>query len=160
MPRDVLKFLESGAFACSVSGKHTCMRSVALDEAHEMLMNKDLNTIVVRPSKEYLDYMLYYYLVRSVVLNEVKNAILLETGTKSGEVSVFDPSQQLAKIEENVKCMMAKVQSSNTLDVLDEVRPLTSMSGQAATPEQQIDLLGFWEVGHERFEDSINFFLY
>ena len=82
MPRDVLKFLESGAFACCVSGKH--MRSVALDEAHEMLMNKDLNTTVVRPSKEYLDYMLYYYLVRSVVLNAVKNAVLLETGTKSG----------------------------------------------------------------------------
>ena len=61
-----------------------------------------------------------------MVLNAVKNAVLLETGTKSGEVSVFDPSQRSAKIEENVKCMMAKVQSSNTLDVLDEVRPLTS----------------------------------
>ena len=55
--------------------------------------------------------------------------------------------------------MMTKVQSSNTLDVLDEVRPLTSMSGQVATPEQQIDLLGFWEVGHERFEDHIKFYV-
>ena len=40
MPRDVLKFFESGAFVCSITGKH--MRSVALDEAHEMLVNKDL----------------------------------------------------------------------------------------------------------------------
>ena len=39
-PSDVLKFLESGAFVCSITGKH--MRSVALDEAHEMLVNKDL----------------------------------------------------------------------------------------------------------------------
>ena len=89
-----------------------------------------------------------------MVLNAVKNAVLLKTGIKPGEVSMLDPSQQSAKTEENIKCMMAKVQSSNTLDVL-EVRPLTSMSGQVATPEQQIDLLGFWEVGHERFEDSI-----
>ena len=41
MPRDVLKFLESGVFVCSISGKHMC--SVALDKAHEMLVNKDLN---------------------------------------------------------------------------------------------------------------------
>ena len=40
MPRDVLKFLESGAFVCSITGKR--MHSVALDEAHEMLVNKDL----------------------------------------------------------------------------------------------------------------------
>ena len=61
------------------------------------------------------------------------------------------------KTEENVKCMMTKILSSNTLDVLDEVQTLTSMSGQVATPEQQIDLLGFWEVGHERFENQILF---
>ena len=35
MPSDVMRFLESGAFVCSIAGKH--MRSVALDEAHEML---------------------------------------------------------------------------------------------------------------------------
>ena len=141
MPRDVLKFLESGAFVCSITGKH--MRSVALDEAHEMLVNKDLKTTIVRPSKEYLDRMLYYYPVRSMVLNAVKNAVLLDLhDTKSDKMSVFDTSMQSVKREENDRCMMTKVQSSNTLDAL-EVRPLTSMSGQVATPEQQIDL-GSW----------------
>ena len=62
------------------------------------------------------------------------------------------------KREENDRCMMSKVQSSNTLDAL-EVRPLTSMSGQVATHEQQIDLLGFWEVGHERFENQVKFYV-
>ena len=42
--------------------------------------------------------------------------------------------------------------SSNILDVVDEVRPITSMSGQVATPEQRINFLGFWGVGHKRFE--------
>ena len=56
MPSDVMRFLESGAFVCSNTGRH--MHSVALDEAHEMLVNKDLKTIV-HPSKEYLDRMLY-----------------------------------------------------------------------------------------------------
>ena len=64
----------------------------------------------------------------------------------------------MCKKGENIKCMMTKVQSSNILDVLDGVRPLASMSGQVATPEQQIDLLGFWEMGHERFENHVKFF--
>ena len=54
--------------------------------------------------------------------------------------------------------MLTKVRSSNILDVLDEVRPLPSVSGQVATPEQKIDLLGFWEVGQERFENHIKFY--
>ena len=78
---------------------------------------------------------------------------------KTGKVCVFDPSQTSVKREENIKCMMTMVQSSNTLDILDEVRPLTSMSGQVATPEQQIDLLGFWDMGHERFENHIKFYV-
>ena len=53
--------------------------------------------------------------------------------------------------------VITKVQSSNTLDLIDEVRSLTSMSGQVATPEQQIDLLRFWDMGHEKFENHIEF---
>ena len=71
MPKDVLNFLESGAFVCSISGKH--MSSVALDEAHEMLVNKDLKTTIVRPSKEYLDCSTII-----LVLNAVKRAVLLD----------------------------------------------------------------------------------
>lgn len=69
------------------------------------------------------------------------------------------PLNQLVKREENVKCMMTKVQTSNSLEVVDETRPLTSMGGQVATPEQQIDLLGFWKVGHDRFESHIKCFI-
>ena len=65
-----MRFLESGAFVCSITGRH--MRSVALDEAHEMLVDKDLKTTIVRPSKEYLDHMLYYYPLQSLVLSVVK----------------------------------------------------------------------------------------
>ena len=98
MPSDVMKFLESGAFVCSsITGKH--MRSVALDEAHEMLVNKDLKTTIVRPSKEYLDRMLS---VRSLVLNAVKKSVLLDLdGTKNDKISVFDVTQQSVKREEN-----------------------------------------------------------
>ena len=51
---------------------------------------------------------------------------------------------------------MTKVQSTNTLNVV-EVRPLTSMSGQVT--KQKIDLLGFWKVGQERFENHVKFYI-
>ena len=42
MPSDVMRFLDSGIFVCSITGKH--MRSVAL---HEMRVNKGLTTTIV-----------------------------------------------------------------------------------------------------------------
>ena len=78
--------------------------------------------------------------------------------TKPDKIGVFDSSQLSSKVEENILRMMTNVQSSNTLNIFDQVRPLISMSGQVATQEQ-VDLLGFWEVGHERFVNSIKFFI-
>ena len=70
--------------------------------------------------------MVDHYSVRSMVLNAVKNAVMLDLdNTKTGRVCVFDPSQTSVKREENIQCMLTKVKSSNTLDVLNEVRPLT-----------------------------------
>ena len=50
MPEEVIKNFESAAFICNVTG--SSVHSVALDEAHEMLVNKDLKTTVVRLTKE------------------------------------------------------------------------------------------------------------
>ena len=49
---------EDSSFVCSING--SSMHSVPLDEAHEMLVNKDLKTTVVRPTKEYIDRIIYY----------------------------------------------------------------------------------------------------
>ena len=42
MPREVIEHFENGAFVCNVKG--SSLRSIALDKAHEMLVNKDLKT--------------------------------------------------------------------------------------------------------------------
>ena len=49
MPEEVIDNFEKGAFVCSVY--RNSMHSVALDEAHEMLVNKDLKTTIVRPTR-------------------------------------------------------------------------------------------------------------
>ena len=56
--------------------------------------------------------------------------------------------------------MKTKVQTSHSLEVSCENSSLKSMSGQVASPEQQIDLVGFWEVGQKRLENQISFHLH
>ena len=87
------------------------MHSAALDEAHEMLVNKDLNSTIVHPTKEYLDRMLYYYPVRSMIQKAVKCEVLLnvENSQCTSKVCIFSQSPQSVKQEENVQCMMTKI---------------------------------------------------
>ena len=53
MPEELLSYLKEGSFALSITGKAT--HSVALDEAHEMLINKHVKLTIVRPSKDYIE---------------------------------------------------------------------------------------------------------
>ena len=61
MPERIKNCLENGGFVCHIRGTKMC--AVALDEAHEMLINKDIKTTVVRPSKDYLNKLMYYILL-------------------------------------------------------------------------------------------------
>lgn len=125
---------------CNINGNG--MHSVALDEAHEMLVNKDLKTTIVRPTKEYLDRILYYFPVRSQALKVLKKQVLLD-GEKCGEhrFSIFDNSPHASKMEENVKAMSMLLKSTMVLTTNnDKNTELRSLSGQIATPEQKTDL--------------------
>lgn len=155
MPQEVIEHFESGAFVCSVTG--SSVRSVALDEAHEMLVNKDLKTTVVRPTREYIDRIIHYYPVRAQALKALKQQALLDGPGQSTKVSIFNTSPHAVKVEENVAAMMIKLKSANLLNA-GSTSPLQSLSGQVAKPEQEKDLLSFWDVGQKQFENRIKYF--
>ena len=81
LPENINLFCEKGAFACSISGSN--MHSVALNEAHKMLINKDIEAAVVRPTKEYLDRILFYFPVRSRALKQLKREVFLDNSQDS-----------------------------------------------------------------------------
>ena len=80
-------------------------------------------------------------------------------GHQRSQFSLFDPSPHSVRTEDNVNCMKTKVQTSQSLEVSCENSSLKSMSGEVASPEQHIDLVGFWEVGQKRLENQIKFFI-
>ena len=51
-PKEIVCCFETGGFTVSMNGQG--MNNIALDEAHEMAINKDMKMAVVQPSTEYL----------------------------------------------------------------------------------------------------------
>ena len=58
LPQYILNNLQQGCFSVSLSGQPG--HSVAIDEAHEMAINKDIKTSIIRPSPDYINRVVNY----------------------------------------------------------------------------------------------------
>ena len=58
MPRAIVTMFNQGAFVVSISGR--AMHSVGIDEAHEMLINRECKSSLVRPSQDYINRIAHY----------------------------------------------------------------------------------------------------
>ena len=96
----LLNVISEGGFVCNIRG--TKKHVVVIDEVHEMLVNKDIKTNVVRPSKEYLNKIVYYYPVRSNVCKQLKEQLTLPH-VQEKPLSIFDCTSHTAMSEENVQ---------------------------------------------------------
>ena len=156
LPDVVKDCFSKGGFVCNIRG--TEMHAVALDEAHEMLVNKDIKTYVVRPSKEYLNKIMYYYPVRSMVCKQLKDQLSLPC-VREKPPSIFDSTPHTAKCEENIESMTSKLSDLDVLHAEQENRGLIALNGTPATPEQHRDLICFREIGSQYFEAYVKYYI-
>ena len=73
LPAHILEDLKQGGFSVSITGRP--WHSVGLDEAHEMLINKDCKQLVVHPTKEFVNRQSLYFAFRSAVLHNTKRQL-------------------------------------------------------------------------------------
>lgn len=90
----------------------------------------------------------------------LKQEVLLDReNPTNSQFCILDASTHTSKVEENVTSMSECVESTKLLVTNGEkCEELKSLSGQVATPEQKKDLL-FWDVGQDRFENKVKYFV-
>lgn len=108
MPDYIKQHFRNGGFTIRLSSLEWC--GVALDECHEMCINKDAKLAVVRPSKEKMSHISNYLPFRSTCMNNLKTQLFPERkGRKSKGCHV--PSSRDKASQSNVMHMVKTLQT-------------------------------------------------
>ena len=157
-PQAILDCLKAGGFAASITGHR--FHSVALDEAHEMCINKDLKQAVVRPTVEYLQKTSLFYRFRVKAYKNIMTQLFPSSGlqTDKSTKSMFINCPETRARQENVSRMMDEIEQKQLLPILTTNRGLiNTFTGQRANHAQTHDLLNFRDIGTTKFENYVSF---
>ena len=157
-PSVVLTCLEKGGFTVNLTGQR--WRAVALDEAHEMCINKDLKTAVIRPTESYLQKTTLFFNHRiKLHKNLIQQLFPERTVSHMQPLDIMDSSPQAYKYEENIKQMCNLVVTNGLFPNSQENDRglLNVFSGQQATHEQTNDMLSFYEIGKTAYQNYVRY---
>ena len=138
MPNTTIQHFSKGGFVVSISGRN--WHNVSFDEAHEMLINKDLKTAIVRPNAEYMSRLSLFFTHRTKALKNLRSIIdgqKLTKGDNNPHTDFTDKSTAAQKRTENVSKMTEVIRTSSLLppDSPENKTLRNSFTGEVATPE-------------------------
>jgi hypothetical protein len=157
-PQAILECLKAGDFAASITGHH--FHSVALDEAHEMCINKDLKQAVVRPTVEYLQKTSLFYPFRVKAYKNLMTQLFPGNDLQTDKLtkSMFINCPETKTRQENISRMMDEIEQKQLLPILSANRGLiNTFTGQRANNQQTHDLLNFRDIGTAKFENYVSY---
>lgn len=137
MPPAILTscMLKLGAFSVSITGRS--WHSVAIDEAHEMLINEVCKISVVRPTQDYINRIAQYMLYWNKTLDNLKQTLLPESKPKENNVTCPFSSSNDKKYEQNVKAQMELIHHKSLFQVAATncglINPFTNQKGYLTT---------------------------
>ena len=156
MPDTIIRNFSKGGFVVSITGRN--WHSVSFDEGHEMLINKDLKTAIVRTNAEYMSRLSLYFTHRTKALKNLRQTVddhkaYELTVEQNQSKSLVDNSTTAKKRNENVNNMREVIKSSLILqkDTPHNKTLRNSFTGETSTPEQREDLLNFRNIGQQEF---------
>ena len=154
LPADIRHCFELGGFSASITGRPWHL--VALDELHEMLINKDCKDAVIHPTKEFISRQSLYFPFRSAVLHNIKEQVQLSSESDYNSSEAATTNRNL-KASENAEAMKKCISANNVLPVdnASDSNLRNPFSGKTASPAQQIDLLTFRDVGQSDFDTFV-----
>ena len=136
MPDTIIRNFSKGGFVVSITGRN--WHSVSFDEGHEMLINKDLKTAIVRPNAEYMSCLSLYFMHKALknLCQTVDDHKAYElTVEQNQSKSLVDNSTTAKKRNENVNNMREVIKSSLILqkDTPHNKTLRNSFTGETAT---------------------------
>ena len=160
LPQPVLNTFRMGGFVVSVTGR--AWHSVAIDEAHEMCINKDCKISVVRPSPHYISRVASYIPLRTKSLQNLRHQIFPEESNQQADTipASLSTSSSDKKTANNIRAQINVIESASLLEIVESSRGLVNpFTKKKATPEQEHNLLSFRDIGQAEFEKYISYYI-
>ncbi len=147
-PKKIQECFEQGGFTVSLSGRP--WSSNGLDEAHEMCVNKDLKSAVVRPTTQYLQKTSLFFNYRISCNKNFMQQIFTQKESSDGMSKIYQ------KHAENINRMYGYITEHKMLFGTGDciLNPFTK---QEATPHQTRDMLNFRAIGDEAYINYVTF---
>ena len=157
IPTSVLTMFQQGAFVISIRGKP--WHSVGIDEAHEMLINKECKTSIVRPSKDYINRIAQYIPYRTRSIENFKQQLFPEQEAHDNTLkSPFTNQPNDKKFQANVQANITDIRSHGMFETTHDNRGLVNpFSSKKPSKEQYHDLMNFRAIGNDEFLTRIKY---
>ncbi len=148
LPATLLHDLQDGGFSVRLS-----TTGVALDECHEMKINKD-KMAVIRPSPDKMEHIYHSLQFKANCINNLKEQIFPE---RKRIKNSFKPTSKDRVAHANAQAMRQAIENHGMFHKETLNKGLWNfMHQQQATPEQTHDLLNHREIGHAGFKHYVN----
>ena len=156
MPAPIMAMFRQGAFVVSVSGRP--WHSIAIDESHEMLINKDCKTSIIHPLPDYINRIAQHMPYRSKAIKNLPNELFPTRMQKKNNITApFSTKPNDMKCEQNVCAQVSILQETGMLSITEQNRGVMNyFTNKEANAAQQNDLLNFRCIGQQEFLQRIS----
>lgn len=157
-PKEVVDGFRAGGFTVKLKGE--IGHAVALDECHEMCINRDLKMAVVRPSTAYLKKTTSFFSYRIKAHKQLTTQLFPSFQLPENN-AVWDNTIVTKHWEENVSKMRSIVIEHCLFNTQTESDRglLNVFTNTKATLEQAHDILNARKIGHESYINYITYYL-
>ena len=155
MPAPLRTMFRQGGFVMSISG--TPWHSVAIDEGHEMLINKDCKSSIIHPLPDYINRITQHLPYRSKAIKNIQLQLFPSQQEKKPLFTTpFSTTPSQLKCEQNIQAQMHVIMEVGVLSIVDKNRGLKNMfTKKEANEAQTYDLLNFQIIGQREFLQRI-----
>ena len=148
-PNEIHQCFKAGGF--TVKLKSAIGHAVALDEAHEMSINRDMKMAVVRPTQPYLKKTTFFFSYRIKAQKQLASQLFPTTPETFQKSQILDNTTSTKHWEENIQKMRSLI-TQHKLFTIGANRGLVNIfTGLPATQEQAHDLLKARELGEKSY---------